>query len=140
MTTIQKQLAELGPLLPEVRWMHGDDLCDCVFQRIGEWYNAFLGQTLRVRMCCIWGEIYKEYPDFVELIPACFDLNTKEFAPYAIDWNSEDADMPRALWYRQIAYREGMTLPEVRNKYWDKEPPTRVPVGTGQKTAHLPES
>ena len=36
--------------IPEIQWKHGDDLCDCTFQRIGFWTNPYLAKTLQVRL------------------------------------------------------------------------------------------
>lgn len=83
-------------------WEHGDDLCDCTFQRIGNWYNPYLGEMLEVRLCCIWAEIYKQYPQFVRI-----------FSTDPAEWNGE-SDMPKALWYRQQAKVRGVPLAEVR--------------------------
>ena len=117
--------------IPEVTWVHGDDECDCVFQRIGYWTNPYLGRTLKVRLCCIWAQLYKEYPQFVQEIPAYHDLSTDQLINEPIEWNSEDADMPRALWYRQLALKYGRPLSEIREKCAGLEPPKRVPKGTG---------
>ena len=107
-------LAAMGNV-PEVHWLQGDDLCDCTFQRVGEWTNPYLGKTLRVRLCCIWGEIYKQYPQFVQDIDAYYDLNRHEWVPEQREWDSTDSDMPLALWYRQEAIREGKPLQDVRD-------------------------
>ena len=107
-------LAAMGNV-PEVHWLQGDDLCDCTFQRVGEWTNPYLGKTLRVRLCCIWGEIYKQYPQFVQDIDAYYDLNRHEWVPEQREWDSTDSDMPLALWYRQEAIRQGKPLQEVRD-------------------------
>src|SRR3990167_2977648 len=73
---------------PTVHWLLGDDLCDCTFQRVGEWANPYLGKTLRVRMCCIWAELYKQYPQFVQEIPAFYDANRHQWRD-AIPWDSD---------------------------------------------------
>lgn len=117
--------------IPEVPWFHGDDQCDCTFQRIGMWSNPYIGRTLEVRLCCIWGKIYDQYPEFVREIPASFNQNTKQYDRESIAWNAEDADMPRYLWVRQAARITGVPVAEVRNILADKQPPSRVPEGTG---------
>jgi hypothetical protein len=119
--------------IPEVRWVHGDDLCDCAFQRIGEWTNPYLARTLRVRMCCIWADLYEQYPEFVQEVPAYYDENRDLFETEPMDWNAEDWDMPRYLWYRQVAAQSGRPLAEVRERLQYLEPPKRVPEGTGIK-------
>lgn len=115
--------------LPKVRWCEGDDLCDCTFQRIGEWTNPYLARTLRVRLCCIWKEIYKQYPQHVQEIPAYWsqDLHRWETKPQA--WNSPKADMPKGLWYRALAAKEGKPLAAIREQYKDRlhERPKRMP-------------
>lgn len=118
--------------LPEVHWLQGDDLCDCTFQRIGDWTNPYLGQTLRVRLCCIWEEIYQQYPQYVERIPAYYDSNRHKWVREPQEWDSDEADMPLPIWYRQIAARTGKTLEQVRREYRgrEKERPKRLPRGT----------
>ena len=123
-------LAQLDSL-PDIEWTHGDDLCDCTFQRIGEWTNPYLDKTLRVRMCCIWAEIYKQYPQFVQEISGYWDENSKEFVTDPQIWNAEDADMPVHLWHRQVANIVGVSPSEARDLVKGRTPPTRVPKGTG---------
>jgi len=112
--------------VPGLEWEVGDDLCDCIFQRIGYWTNPYMGQTLRVRLCCLWKELSKDYPDFVQEVPFFFNENTHQYESAPHDWNGE-FDMPRAVWYRQLATKLGLSLPEVREQYRDQEPPKGVP-------------
>jgi len=116
----------LAASIPGIEWVHGDDLCDCTFQRIGEWSNPYIAQTLRVRFCCIWEELFKQYPQFVQRIPAYFDGNAERFVSEPWDWNG-DYDMPRALWHRHLAAKTGKVLPEIREEYRDQTPPKAVP-------------
>ena len=118
--------------IPEDPWFHGDDKCDCTFQRIGDWTNPVIGRTLRVRLCCIWAKIYAQYPEFVQEIPAYHNIKTNEYVNEPQDWNAEDWDMPRYLWYRHLAAKYGRPLSEIREKCKDMEPPKRLPPGTGQ--------
>ena len=111
--------------LPEITWKHDDDLCDCTFQRIGEWTNPYLARTMRVRFCCVWNEILKDYPQYVEEIPAFFNYNEDKFENDPWEWDSKDADMPRAIWYRQIQTITGKSLDEIRTRFRDMEPPKR---------------
>ena len=111
--------------LPEVRWMHGDDLCDCTFQRIGEWTNPYIGQTMRVRFCCVWEKFEELYPDLFETIPAYYDGNRDKLVREPAVWDA-DHDMPRDIWYRQIQSVTGASLDEIREKFRDKEPPKAV--------------
>lgn len=99
--------------LPDVKWKHGDDLCDCTFQRIGTWTNPYLAETLEVRMCCIWNEIYKQYPEYVRTIPAYWDYNTESWETEPRAWDGEE-DMPKAMWHRQFAALTGTSVAEVR--------------------------
>lgn len=108
--------------LPEIKWQHDDDLCDCTFQRVGEWTNPYLARTMRVRFCCVWAEIMKDYPQFVEEIPAFYNYNEDKFEKEPWEWDGE-ADMPRAIWYRQIQAITGRPLEEIREKFRDKTPP-----------------
>lgn len=114
-----------GGEVPEFQWEIGDDECDCVFQRIGDWTNPYIGRTMRVRLCCMWAEIYKDYPQFVQEIPAYFNWTTREFEHEPHEWNGED-DMPTAFWHRQLAAETGLSLPEVREKFKDIAPPKGV--------------
>lgn len=116
--------------IPEVTWEYGDDLCDCTFQRIGTWSNPYIARTMRVRLCCIWMEIYKEFPEYVQEIPASWNENTKQFDAKPIPWNAEDADMPTHLWHRQVAVELGIPLSQARKVLAGKQPPKAVK-GTG---------
>ena len=102
--------------IPEVRWMHGDDLCDCTFQRIGEWTNPYMGRTLRYRFCCIWKSLGEQYPDFVQEIPAYYDENKGRMVSEPAEWNGEH-DMPRDIWYRQIQAVTGASLDRIREQF-----------------------
>lgn len=108
--------------LPEIRWMHGDDLCDCTFQRIGEWANPYIGRTLRIRFCCVWAEILKDHPQHVQEIPGYWDENAERFDTEPMAWNGED-EMPRGLWHRQIQTVTGLPLEAIRDKFRDHNPP-----------------
>ena len=113
-------------VLPEVFFDVGDDACDCTFQRIGLWTNPYIGETLEVRMCCIWAELYKLFPQHVRVTPAYLDSNTNEWSEGPANWDGE-TDMPAYLWYRQLSRKEGLTLPEIRTKYADQTPPVGTP-------------
>lgn len=119
-------VAALG-VLPEDIWLHGDDACDCTFQRIGLWKNPYLGQTLEVRMCCIWEELYKLFPQFVRTTNGYLN-GDDEWEQDPLEWNGE-TDMPKALWYRHLARKEAITVAEARAKYAerDAERPRGVP-------------
>lgn len=125
--------------IPEIRWTHGDDLCNCTFQRIGEWTNPYIARTLRVRICCIWAELYKQYPQYVQEIQGYYDENEDRFITEPQVWNSEDSDMPRHLWHRQLAVLLGVPLAEVRRRFGHKPTPQRVPPGTGISDAAIKE-
>ena len=116
-------------MVPEIRWVYGDDLCDCVFQRIGDWTNPYLARTLRVRLCCLWARLYKDHPDLVEEIPAYYDGHADLFVTEPAEWDSPDWDMPRALWYRQMAVQTGLSLAEIRKRCETMDPPKRVSKG-----------
>ena len=99
--------------LPDVQWKMHDDLCDCVYQRIGMWTNPYLAETLEVRMCCIWAELYKQYPQFVRMIPAFWDYNADEWVTEPAEWNGEDA-MPQSMWVRQLSREMNISIQEAR--------------------------
>jgi hypothetical protein len=99
--------------LPDIEWQHGDDLCDCTFQRIGMHKNPYLAETLEIRLCCIWAELGKQYPQFFRQFPGYLDDNTGEWITDPWEWNGE-TDMPTALWHRQLAKTENVSLSEAR--------------------------
>lgn len=114
-------------MLPETFFEPDDDRCDCTFQRIYFTTNPYLGATLEVRMCCIWAELYKLFPQFARETPAFKDYRIDEWdtgGPW--EWNGE-TPMPRALWYRQLARQTGKSLPEIRAEYGHLEPPQGIP-------------
>ncbi len=84
-------------------WNIQDDLCDCVFQRIGYWFNPYLGETLETRICCLYAEWEKQYPHL-------FRRTQAEPA----EWNGE-SDMPRSLWHRQLSNHLGVPVSEARD-------------------------
>jgi len=111
---------------PEVRWVHGDDLCNCTFQRIGEWTNPYLGKTLIIRQCCIWEKLLQDHPEFVQEVNGYWSDNLQEYIPHAFEWTGED-DMPRSLWYRQLAHRENKDIEQIRDEYRLQDPPKGIP-------------
>ena len=95
-------------------WNAEDDLCECVYQRIGYWNNPYIGETLEVRLCCVWAEIEKAYPQFfrrTQIEPA--------------EWNGE-ADMPRSIWLRQMAAVGNIPLQIMRDSATG-DPPKGTP-------------
>ena len=65
--------------MPEITWTHGDDLCNCTFQRIGDWSNPYLALTRRVRVCCLEQRMLEGNEDLVQDIPGFFNENTGQF-------------------------------------------------------------
>ena len=106
--------------LPGMVWLAGDDKCDCVFQRIGFWTNPYLAQTLEIRLCCVWGEFKKQWPQFFRETAATWNLNTGEWDTEPREWDSPDMAMPVEYWYRQIAHKTGQPIAEVRAEYRHK--------------------
>lgn len=106
--------------LPSIEWLHEDDLCDCTFQRIGLWKNPYLAETLEVRMCCIWENLYRQYPDQVRKIPGYWNENTKTWITEPWAWDGE-ADMPKPLWYRQLARQQDRSVADIRAEYTDRD-------------------
>jgi len=115
-----------GGHVPEFRWTNQDDKCDCVFQRIGDWTNPYIGRTLRVRMCCIWSDIYKQYPQFVQEIPGYWNANEGKFEEEPQEWNGE-FDMPASIWHRHLAVTTGRPIDEIREQFAEVPPPKGVP-------------
>ena len=112
--------------MPEFIWTHGDDLCDCTFQRIGEWSNPYLARTRRVRVCCLEDRMLDGNEDLVQDIPGFFNDNTGLFETEPWIWNGED-DMPQHLFMRQTAIIQGLSLDETRVKFEGVEPPKGAP-------------
>ena len=106
--------------LPDVEWQHDDDLCDCTFQRIGMWKNPYLAETQEIRLCCIWAEFGKQFPDFVRTIPGYWNENTGQWITKPSEWDGE-AEMPKAIWYRHLARKQDRPLAEVRAEYAGKD-------------------
>ena len=124
--------------VPEIQWGQGDDLCNCTFQRIGDWTNPYLARTLRVRVCCIWAKLYQQHPEFAQEIPGWFDPNTGEMKTEPMAWNGE-SDMPRDIFHRQAAVLMGLPLDMVRIKLEGQEPPKGVPKPPVEQNGHAPE-
>ena len=112
--------------MPEFIWTHGDDLCDCTFQRIGEWTNPYLARTRRVRVCCLEDRMLEGNEDLVQDIPGFFNDNNGLFETEPWVWNGED-DMPEHLFMRQTAIIQGLSLDETRVKFEGVEPPKGIP-------------
>lgn len=110
---------------PDMEWLHGDDLCDCTFQRIGWWTNPYLAETLLVRVCCIWAELYKQFPQFVQTIHAYNDPNSGTYITTPQEWDA-DHEMPRHLWHRQLARKAGKSLADIRRMFKGETPPQAV--------------
>lgn len=109
-------------LLPEQIWEIHDDECDCTFQRIGFWTNPYMGETMRVRLCCVWAEMEKTWPEFFQHTHAAWDYNKDEWSVATQTWDGE-TQMERAVWYRQLANEQGLPLDVIREKYRLEEPP-----------------
>ena len=112
--------------IPESHWEHGDDLCDCEFQRIGLWMNPYLGVTEKVRVCCLYKELEDSFPHLFQHIDGYWDDNEKEWITGQMEWDGED-DMPRALWNRQLSIREGLPIEVIRERTIFQSPPKGTP-------------
>ena len=99
--------------LPEAPWDLEDDLCDCEYPRVAMWKNVYLATQHEFRLCCIWSKLYEVMPDVVRTIPGYWNRDTKTWLTEPWDWDGE-TDMPLFLWHRQVARREGISLPEAR--------------------------
>lgn len=114
--------------IPEIQWKHGDDLCDCTFQRIGWWTNPYIARTIEIRLCCAWKVLIEKNPElqqFYREIPAFDNYNTGRYETEPMEWNC-DHDMPRDIWYRQLAAKENRPLAEIRRDYGHLEAPRAV--------------
>jgi hypothetical protein len=85
-------------------WSVEDDLCDCTYQRIGYWFNPYIGVTEEVRLCCVWAKFREQWPEF---------FRTTRDEPR--NWNGE-APMPPAIWHRHLASKYGISLSEARSQ------------------------
>ena len=83
-------------------WNVNDDLCDCTYQRVGYWNNPYIGETLETRLCCVWAEFEKQWPQF---------FRRTQIEP--TEWNGE-TDMPRSLYHRQLSKSLGVEVSEAR--------------------------
>lgn len=124
-TAVADIVAAMG-VLPEAFWTNQDDGCDCTYQRIGMWSNPYIAETLEVRLCCIWAELYKLFPEHVRVTPAFLNHNTEEWETTPKDWDGE-TDMPEAIWYRHLARKHGSTVAEARERYAHLSPPKGIP-------------
>lgn len=115
-------------MFPEEFWDCQDDACDCTYQRILMWTNPYIGETLEVRACCIWKELYQLFPQHVRVTPAFLDGNKNEWVPEPREWDA-DFPMPKAIWYRHLARKEGRPVGEIRKEYSlkDEERPQGTP-------------
>lgn len=105
---------------PAKHWILGDDLCDCLFQRIWDTNNPHIGRTLRVRECCLWKTLYEQYPEYVQVLPY-YDPNRHIYVSEPEPWNSDEMDMPVYLWHRQLAIEQGKTVAQIREDYAGRE-------------------
>ena len=112
--------------MPEITWTHGDDLCNCTFQRIGDWANPYIARTRRVRVCCLESRMLEGNEDLVQDIPGYYNENTGDFETEPWVWDGED-DMPEHLFMRQTAIIQGLSLDETRVKFEGVEPPKGIP-------------
>lgn len=114
-------------LFPEDAWDVGDDLCDCTYQRIGLWKNIYLAETLEVRMCCIWSKLYELFPQYVRTTPG-YMVDSGEWITECREWDGE-TDMPKGIWYRQLARQQGRAVADIRREYStrDSERPKGTP-------------
>ena len=111
--------------MPEITWTHGDDLCNCTFQRIGDWANPYIARTRRVRVCCLENRMLEGNEDLVQDIPGYYNENTGDFETEPWVWDGED-DMPEHLFMRQTAIIQGLSLDETRVKFEGVEPPKGI--------------
>ena len=128
----EQVLAALAAESLPVHWLSGDDGCDCMVERIGEWSNPQMAYTKQIRFCCIWAELERMFPKFVQEVPAYYDANRDEWQTEIQEWDSEEADMPLPYWYRQHARRHDLTVGEARAwcKAHPEARPLKVPKGT----------
>ena len=120
--------------IPDVHWIDGDALCDCLFQRIGDWNNSYLGRTQRLRICCMYERILDLVGrDLLQTMPY-FDPNRATYRAETAPWDSETMDMPVAYWHRQLAVQQGKSLPQIREEYVGRENERPKAVGPHERT------
>jgi hypothetical protein len=117
----------IGTTIPEFQWEHEDDLCDCSFQRISYWMNPYIGETEKIRLCCLYKELEDSFPHLFQHIKGYWDDDEREWITGQMEWNGEN-DMPRALWNRQLSIREGLPIEAIRKRTRLLEPPKGVPL------------
>lgn len=96
-------------------WNVNDDLCDCVYQRTCSWYNPYIGETYEVRICCLYAEFEKAWPQFF-----------RRFKSEPAAWNGE-SDMPKSIFVRQLANIEDCSVAEARDIASQYKVPTGKP-------------
>ena len=109
-----KSQSSLHPTtMPEFIWTHGDDLCDCTFQRIGEWTNPYLARTRRVRVCCLEDRMLEGNEDLVQDIPGFFNDNTGLLDTEPLVWDGEDETRVK---FEGVEPPKGIPRPKVVDK------------------------
>ena len=123
-----------------MRWLPGDDKCDCTFQRIGFWTNPYLAETHEIRLCCLYAEFAKMWPQFFRTTPASWNRNEARWVETPQKWENEDMPMPLPIWHRQIARETGKSLAQVRKECKGKEHtrPKAKPWFVGKKYQTIP--
>lgn len=125
---------------PDDHWIEGDELCDCMLQRIWDTTNPYIAQTKTVRLCCLWQKLYDQYPETVQDVAAYYNRNEHAWVATPAPWDSEDMAMPVYLWVRQVAVQRGISVGEAR--VWCnanlKQRPQAVPKGTGRESRRQP--
>ena len=106
--------------LPDEVWTNQDDKCDCVYQRIYQARNIYLAETHEIRLCCIWAELGKMWPQFVRTTPGYWEPNKQAWLTEPQEWNGE-SEMPKAIWYRHLARKFGRSLEDIRAEYSEKD-------------------
>lgn len=115
--------------LPDGVWTNQDDKCDCVYQRIYQTRNIYLAETHEIRLCCIWAELGKQWPQFVRTTPGYWEPNNKEWITQPQEWDGE-TEMPKSIWYRHLARKLGRSVADIRAEYTlrdDERPKGRGP-------------
>lgn len=117
MLVLEEALAIADAFGVTEEWDNQDDRCDCEYERIGYWFNPYIGSIQEKRICCIdkWmAETFPEIAQFFRRTPVT-----------PAEWNGE-TDMPRAIYYRQLANALEVSIPEAR--LLAGEPPKGQPI------------
>lgn len=106
MLVLEEALAIADAFGVSEEWDNQDDRCDCEYERIGYWFNPYIGAIQEKRICCIDKWMAEKFPEIAQF------FRRTQVTP--AEWNGETT-MPRAIWVRQQANHLGVSIAEARD-------------------------